>query len=166
MIFEDALEQVVEQGAVRLYRLSERTAYVYRYQENQLQVRTLSQKDGEWFLPLYMAGMDTYYSDDGWYAADTLPKWAKPIELQAAKKNPRYYDGLTKQCHTCKRELPLYMFEREPGPDQGLRDWECNDCYQQYLEEFAEYDEQAPQHVGDYIKRDTHAAKPPVKGKI
>ena len=169
MNYEQIVGNLVEDGAIRIYKVSESFGFAYRWKDGRTQVRNFVRSaDGpdHWELKHRLVGSDEPTSADGWFPAERIPIYARPIELEAAQENPGYYADLTQPCQTCKQLQPLSAFERENGSTRGYRSWECNDCYNQRLAEVQQYEENPDQRVGDYVKRPTHASKPPVEGDI
>ncbi|KAA3648208.1 MAG: hypothetical protein DWQ07_04220 [Chloroflexi bacterium] len=169
MNYEQLVENLVEDGAIRIYKVSDSFGFAYRWKDGRVQVRnfTLAAEGGDnWLLKNRLVGSEVPTTEDGWFPAESIPSYAKPIELEAALDNPGYYAGMTQQCQTCKQQKPLFAFERENGDTRGYRTWECNDCYNERLAEVRQYEENPDQRVGDYVKRPTHASKPPVEGDI
>jgi|GEM_PF-2986660 len=167
MTFDEILDSMVAQGAIRVYRVSEVWALAYRVKDGEVQARGLNQIDGQWQAGDRLVSSRTFFQKDGWYAVEGIPKPAKPIELEAAKGNPGYYDGLQmRQCQTCRQYKPLTAFERPIPDEQSGRTWECNQCYATYIGEIEAYQQDPHKHVGDYLRRSTHAARPPAEGEI
>lgn len=164
MTYEKALEKAAAEGAIRVFRLSDNTAYVYRLKDNHYEGRTLSAMDGNWELLATMAGESSWgRSDDGWYQVEGLPHTAKPIPLEAAENNPGYLQASLRQCYTCKQTKPESEFEREGGDPH--RAWECNQCYNRRQSEVAAYETSSPRK-GDFVDKDTFASPPPPEGTI
>lgn len=167
MQFEELLEKMVREGAIRLYRISQGWAFVYRLKEGVVQARGLHEVDGSWEASDHLVSSVQYYQPDGWYPVEAIPPQAVPIESPAAEANPGYFAGLNRQCQTCREFKPLSAFERELDElGENYRTWECNQCYQQHLAEVRANRAASERRVGDYLQRDTHASKLPPKGKI
>ena len=167
MNYEQLVETLAEEGAIRIYKLSDSFGYAYRWMAGRVQVRTFVHTgDGQWVLKHRLAGSQKPTTEDGWFPAKSISVYAKPIEHEAAHDNPGYYAGMTQQCQTCKQFKPVAAFERANEDTRGYRTWECNDCYNERLAEVRQYDENPDQRVGDYVKRPMHASKPPVESEI
>ncbi len=138
MTFDQALEQVVKEGAIRLWRVSRGWALAYRIHNGKLQARSLNRvgESDNWKLSNRLSGTTTH-SPDGWHHVLAIHERAQPIELEAAKGNPGYYLGLTRQCGTCRKVKPLSEFERDMTGEQGYRTWECNQCASERAEKLA-----------------------------
>lgn len=165
MNYQDILEQVVNQGAVRVWRASGVWSVAYRLGDNGWEARSLHKNAaGDWRLGERMVGFSSP-TKNGWYPTQAIHAQATPVEHSQAKNNPGYYAGLTKSCYTCKQEKPLFAFEREITEEQDYRNWECNRCAQERIAEIqanSGYDGTG----GDYVTRQTHASKPPVEAKL
>lgn len=168
MKFEAAIDKAVEQGAIRFFRLSDSTAYVYRFQGGKYQARTLSgdAESGEWTFVDALVGADKRLSADGWYQVLGLPHSAKAIETEVAKENPGYGQAAIRQCYTCKEYKPEGSFERASEGNYTERNWECNECYQQRMREVGAYQQGGERRAGDYLDKDTMASPPPATGGI
>lgn len=181
MTFEEALQQLVEEGAIRLWRVSGVWYIAYRVKNGQLrpngdhfadvappkyEARNLNKIGDQWKLGETMVGSDAYHQPGGWYPVKTVHHRAKPIEIEAAEANPGYYMGLTRQCSTCKKYKPEKEFERDMEAEGGFRTWECNQCAAERRAAMAKYDREAGRHLGDYLKRPAHTSRPPVEGEI
>lgn len=165
MTLEEALQQVVKEGAIREYRLSDNLAFVYRLKGNVYQARGLYVGEDGWRLGERLVSAKQLNSPDGWYDVFGLPWQAKAIEMQAAKQNPGYARAILQQCYTCKQVKPLSEFERAGNGLGPHRDWECNECYERRLRELQAYRRQAPRK-GDYLDKETLASPPPPEGRI
>lgn len=162
MTYEEALEKLTAEGAIRAYRLSDNTAYAYRFKDGKYQARTLVGKDGDWKLgATLVSGKAVGRTDDGWYEVIGLPHRAQPIASEAAEKNAGYTVQALRQCYSCKKFKPEAEFERQGGDSR--RNWECNECYERRMREMALL---APARRGDFLERDTLVSPPPPQGKI
>ncbi|MDH5507709.1 MAG: hypothetical protein OEZ02_10860 [Anaerolineae bacterium] len=166
MTFDQLLAQVVKEGAIRIWHVTAAWCLVYRVKDGRLQARGLHQRQGSWHTLPHFIGGKNFYAPDGWYAVVAMHASAEPINLAAAKQNPGYYAGLEKFCYTCKQSKPLYAFERSTGVELQLRTWECDQCAAARHQELAGYQQNGEQHIGDSLRRETHASRPPVTGKI
>ena len=166
MTFDEAIEQAVAQGAIRVYRLSDSLAYVYRRSEGGYQARGLHALEGEWSLGDRLVGARALSSADGWFELPALPWEAKAIELEAAKQNPGYGLAIAQQCYTCKEIKPIQAFERPGNGASTLRKWECNQCYQRRMREMANYEKAGALRQGDYLSKATIASPPPPESEI
>lgn len=168
MKFEAAIEKAVEQGAIRVFRLSDSTAFVYRFHAGKYQARTLSgdAESGEWTFVDALVGADERVSPDGWYDVSGLPRVAKAIDSEAARANPGYGQAALRQCYTCKQYKPEEAFERASEGQYTERNWECNECYQQRMRELGAYQRGGERRAGDYLDKETMASPPPPKGEI
>ena len=169
MNYEQLVEALVHEGAIRIYQVSESLGFAYRWEFGQVQVRSFVRTEfaeDKWALKQRLVGSVQPILADGWYPTGSLPPWAKPIKHAAAHDNPGYYSGMIQQCQTCRRMQPLGAFERHHSSTRGYRTWECNDCYHERLVEVRQYEVNPGQRVGDYIKRPTHASRPPVETGI
>ncbi len=165
MTYEKAIEQAAAEGAIRVFRLSDSTAYVYRLKDNQYQVRTLSAVNGDWGLTKTVASRHSLgRSADNWYRVEGLPWRAQPIQAEAAQTNPGYSAIAMQQCYTCKQFKPEGEFVR-PGAADQHRSWECNECYARRQREVVAYEKGDPRR-GDFLDKDTLASPPPAEGKI
>jgi hypothetical protein len=166
MTYEEALKQAVAEGAIRVYRLSDNTAYVYRLKDNQYQARGLYVIDGAWQLGQTMVSAKGLgRSEDGWYRVVGLPRRAVPIEMEEAKRNPGYSTVVLRQCYTCKQWKPEAEFDRPGNEDAAYRNWECNECYNRRLREVSQF-KRVSGRKGDSLERETVASPPPPIGKI
>jgi hypothetical protein len=172
MKYNEALDEVVKQGAIRVVELSKGWHIVYRVHAGQLQARSLiktkvaDQAGGapaSWKSAAYMSGAQSQRSEDGWFPVDNAHADIQPIELDAAKENPGYWQGSTRRCETCKKFKPESAFERDMSAEAGRRTWECNRCAD---ERQAEVAGNKPERRGDVMKRTTHASEPPVEGEV
>lgn len=166
MTFEKALEKAVSEGAIRIYRLSENMAFVYRLNGGQYQARGLYRVEDDWRLGDYLVSGKQFNTLDGWYQVAGLPWSAKPIELEAAKQNPGYAQQTMRQCYTCRKTKPQEGFERPYRGSQLNRDWECNECYGRRMREMAGFRKAGEVRSGDYLDKETLASPPPPKGQI
>ncbi|MEX1247463.1 MAG: hypothetical protein WEA61_03180 [Anaerolineales bacterium] len=166
MTYEEALAKLAAEGAIRAFRLSDSTAYVYRLKDNHYQVRTLTAANGNWEMARKVASRrEIEPSADGWYPVEGLPKRAQPILLEAAMQNPGYSQLALRQCYTCKQFKPESEFERPGTGGDPHRNWECNECYSRRQRELAAYGK-AGARKGDLLDRQTLASPPPPQGKI
>jgi hypothetical protein len=164
MTYDEALEKVVADGAIRAYRLSDSTAYAYRLKDDHYEARTLVGINGDWSLGKTLVSTKTIgRSEDGWYRIVGLPKRAMPIGLEAAKQNLGYSQVVLKQCYTCKQYKPEAEFERPGDPH---RNWECNECYSRRQRELTAFEKVGGIRKGDALDRTTLASPPPPQGKI
>lgn len=168
MKFEKAIEQTVQQGAIRVYRLSDSTAYVYRFKDGRYQARTLlgDAESGEWELGNYLASERALPKEDGWYDVVGLPHRAKAIESEAAAQNPGFEQAALRQCYTCKEMRPEKAFERPGLGEHDRRNWECDTCYQQRLRELGRFRAVGSLRAGDSLERETLASPPPPSSEI
>ncbi|MCW5874095.1 MAG: hypothetical protein KIS88_05565 [Anaerolineales bacterium] len=162
MTYEEVLAKAVTEGAIRAFRLSDNTAYVYRLKDGKYEARTLLARDGVWELgPVLVSGKNVGRTPDGWYPVIGLPHRAKPIGDEAAEKNAGYSTQSLQQCYSCKQFKPEAEFVREGG--DSFRNWECNECYERRTREWAML---APGRRGDFLDKDTLVSPPPQQGKI
>lgn len=165
MTYEEALAKVVAEGAIRAYRLSDTTAYVYRLKEKHYEARTLIATNDDWTLgSTQVSAQGVERHPDGWYRVIGLPHRARSIEMEEAKKNPGYTQVVLRQCYTCK----LYKAEAEfarAGSD-AHRNWECNECYARRQRELVAFKRGGAPRKGDSLDRVTLASPPPPQGKI
>jgi len=166
MIFDKAVEQAVAEGAIRIYKLSENMAFVYRLKDGQYQARGLTRIEEDWKLGDYLASSKQFITPDGWYRVAGLPWRAKPLEYKDAKENPGYARAAMRQCYTCKQTKPEAEFARPRTGDHLSRDWECNECFGRRAREMAGYRKAGEKRGGDYLEKDTIASPPPPKGQI
>jgi hypothetical protein len=164
MTFEKALEQIVKEGAIRLWRVSAGWAIAYRLQDGRWQARGLVRTADKWQAQQRMAGK-SYRSVDGWYPVQLPHQATEPIALEAAEQNPGYFLGLTRQCGTCKLYKPLSEFKRQSAGNVH-RSWECNQCAEERRQALRQYRRHDDQHVGDYVRRPAHTSRPPQEGEI
>lgn len=166
MTYEETLQKAAAEGAIRVYRLSDTTAYVYRLKDNQYQARTLTATDGNWEFTQTVVGRGLGRSADGWYGVLGMTRQAQPITGDAAKKNAGYSQVSLRQCYTCKQFKPEVEFERAAnGGGDPHRNWECNECYNRRQRETAAY-KKSSRRKGDFLDRETLASPPPPQGKI
>jgi hypothetical protein len=168
MKFDAAIDQAVKQGAIRVFRLSDSTAYVYRFQDGKYQARTLSgdAESSEWTFVDALVGSEKRLSPDGWHQVLGLPHVAKAIETEAAMENPGYGQAAMRQCYTCKENKPEEAFKRASEGQYTERNWECNQCYEQRMREVGAYQRGGERREGDYLDKETVASPPPPEGKI
>ena len=154
MKYNEALKELVDQGAIRLYRASKAWAVAYRIKNGMIQARSLHKfGEDDWRLGDTLVGYDSYANKTGWFTVPAAHKNAKPIDLESARKNTGYYIGLTQQCQTCKQVKLLSEFERDMTDELDYRTWECNQCAAERETRVvgAEFDPE--KMVGDTIKR-------------
>ncbi len=167
MTYDEIIEKVVAEGAIRAYRLSDSTAYAYRLKDDHYEARTLIGINRDWSLGKTLVSTKTIgRSPDGWYRIVGLPKRALPIELEAAKQNPGYSKVVLRQCYTCKQYKPEAEFERPGNGGDPHRNWECNECYGRRQRELAAFQKAGGARKGDALDRQTLASPPPPQGKI
>jgi len=167
MPFDEIIEKVVAEGAIRVYRLSDSTAYAYRLKDDHYEARTLIGINGDWSLGKTLVSTKTIgRSQDGWYRIVGLPKRALPIQLEAAKQNPGYSSVILRQCYTCKKYRPEAEFERPGNGGDPHRNWECNECYGRRQRELTAFQKTGGLRKGDSVERETLASPPPPQGKI
>lgn len=166
MTYEEALAKVAAEGAIRVFRLSDSTAYAYRLKDNKYQVRTLTAVGGNWELARKVASRgDIEPSQDGWSNVLGMPKQAIPIDLEAAKQNPGYSQVTLQQCYTCKQFKPESEFVRPGRSADPHRNWECNECYQRRQRELAAFHRSSTRQ-GDALQKETLVSPPPPQGKV
>jgi hypothetical protein len=154
MKYQDALEELIAQGAIRLYRAGGAWAVAYRIKNGEIQARSmLKVAEDDWQLADTLVGYDPYTNKTGWFTVPAAHMSAKPIALESAKKNPGYYIGLTQQCQTCKQVKPLSEFERDMTGEMDYRTWECNQCAAERKARSADTEFDPEKMVGDYVKR-------------
>ena len=166
MTFDEAIEKVVEQGAIRVYRLSNSLAFVYRLTDSGYQARGLYAVENNWALGKRMVSVKDLASLDGWFDLAVLPWQAEAIELEAAKMNPGYGIAIWQQCHTCKKSKPQLAFLRTTSSVFQRRNWECNECYERRTREIKNYRRINSTREGDYLSKATIASPPPAEGEI
>ena len=166
MKYEKALEQVVKEGAIRLWRVSGGWQIAYRLNEGQLEARGLHLLATGWELAARLVSSKTYAGGEGWHEVYAMHQRAAPIISKHAESNPGYFRGLTRQCHTCKKYRPISMFNRDMTAERGFRSWECDKCAQERSQEIEGYQDHVREHVGDYMQRGGYASRPPVEGEI
>ena len=166
MKFEQAMEQVVSQGAIRVYRLSDSLAYVYRMLGSSYQARGLYAVEDDWQLGERLVSAKDYASGDGWNEVPALPWQGKAIDLEGAKDNLGYGLAIIQQCHTCKEQKPIMAFERGGIGVAHRRNWECNECYERRVREIASYRKKLSIRQGDFLDKVTIASPPPPQGEI
>lgn len=173
MTYEEALAKIVAEGAIRAYRLSDTTAYAYRLKDKHYEARTLiGTTAGDWKLGItQVSSQGVERHPDGWYRVIGLPRRARPIELDEAKKNPGYSQLVLRQCYTCKKYKPEAEFERAGNSDAsgspaGQRNWECNECYTRRQRELVAFKRGGAPRKGDSLDRVTLASPPPPRTEI
>ena len=166
MTYEEALEKLIAEGAIREYKLSDNLAFVYRYQNGRFQARGLYGREGDWRLGGRLVSALDYSDASGWHTVNVLPWQARAIEDPAAQKNPGYAIAILQQCYTCKEEKPISAFSHAGPPSLRPRDWECSECYQRRMRELAQFKAQSPKRQGDALNQDTLASPPPPEGEI
>lgn len=166
MTFDDALEQVVREGAIRYWRVSGGWYVAYRIKDGVLQARGMHAIRGTWKLADKLVSSKTYREPDGWYEVDAMHQAAEPISLESARGNPGYFTGMERQCHTCKKYRPISMYSRNMVPEGRYRTWECDKCAGEREQEMEAYQRRDKEHAGDYLQRAGHSSRPPVEGEI
>ncbi len=166
MQFEQVLELSIEEGAVRLYRISDNLAYVYRYSQGRYEARGLYAFEGEWELGKRLVSTKDYSDTSGWHPVPYLPKQAKPIENEAALANPGYGFGLFRECYTCKEKKGPEHFSRANHASNDDREYECDKCYQRRQSELKQYQQQGPQRSGDSLSKETLSSPPPPSSQV
>jgi hypothetical protein len=166
MKFDEALEKLIEEGAIRVYPLSRSLAYAYRLRDSVYQARSLHAVEDEWSLGKRLVSAKDLESLDGWFDIPALPWQATAIQSDAAKKNEGYGYAIWQQCHTCKEVKPEKAFERDGQNALIRRNWECNECYERRMREMTIYRNKSTGRSGDYLDRETVASPPPAEGEI
>ncbi|MBI3158518.1 MAG: hypothetical protein HYZ26_02830 [Chloroflexi bacterium] len=165
MTWDEAIEQVVSEGAIRIWKTSHGWALAYRLRKNSWEARSIVRISAEdWNLANSLVGGNNRKPSHGWQPVPRVHHRAALIAHPYAKRNRGYYAGLAARCETCKQTKPAWAFERDAGSEQGFRTWECNDCAAERAGEMGRY--RSAVRVGDYVRRETHASKPPVEGDI
>jgi hypothetical protein len=167
MTYEEIIEKVVAEGGIRVFRLSDSTAYAYRLKDDHYEARTLVGINGDWTLgKTLVSAKEVGRRPDGWYRTPGLPKRALPIQNEAAKKNPGYSQVILRQCYTCKQYKSEAEFERPGKSGDQHRNWECNECYNRRQRELTAFQKVGGMRKGDALERQTLASPPPPQGKI
>jgi hypothetical protein len=166
MTFEDALNELVEQGAVRTRRMSAVWYIAYRWRGGSVEARGLHDISGEWRLGEHMPSAAPSPVGTGWFQVGVMPVNAAPIENETAKNNEGYYLGLTRQCYTCKKERPISWFDQNDGEEGLYRSWECKECSGQRHKERNVDILNEDEHIGDYMKERSKTSRPPVPSEI
>ncbi|MQC26309.1 MAG: hypothetical protein DWG76_02520 [Chloroflexi bacterium] len=171
MTYDAVIKQAVEEGAIRVFRLSDNLGFVYRYKAGTFEARGLYGREGNWQLGKRMvSAKDILQPDmgikDGWHQVPHLPGQAQPIDSEEAKANPGYAQVELRQCYTCKQYKSTQAFERVEGDPQLARNWECNECYERRMREMAAYRKSGKPRSGDFLDKDTMASPPPPEGQI
>jgi hypothetical protein len=166
MNYEQALEQLVNEGAIRLWRVSGGWQIAYRVTDSRIEARGLHKIRNSWKLAETLVSSKTYRQPDGWYQVSDIHPRAKPIARESAQNNPGYFTGMVRQCQTCKKHRPILMYNREAIGERGFRTWECNICAQERREDINEYHILGNKRIGDYLQSGRHTSRPPVEGEI
>lgn len=166
MKFEEALEQVVQEGAIRMWRVSAGWQIAYRITAGKIEARGLHKITDQWDLGQLLVSSKTYREVDGWYAVSSMHQNAEPIIHPGVEGNPGYFFGMRRKCYNCKKYRPVTMFRRDTANERGMRTWECDDCAGKRASESEEYGINGNEHVGDYINKAGHVSRPPVRGEI
>lgn len=160
MTYEEVLAKAVAEGAIRAFRLSDNTAYAYRFKDGKYEARTLIAREGAWELGrIVVSGKAIGRTADGWYPVVGLPLRAQPIA--GAEDNSGFSAQSLRQCYSCKEFKPEAEFARAGGDSH--RNWECNQCYERRTREWALL---APARRGDFLDKDTLVSPPPPQGTI
>lgn len=166
MSYEQALQQLVNEGAIRLWRVSGGWQIGYRVMDGRIEARGLHKINNKWKLADTLVSSKTYHQPDGWYQVNDMHPRADRIPLEGAQKNPGFFKGLVRQCHTCKKERHISMFAREAIRERGFRTWECNKCAQERRQALNEYQLVGDKRIGDYVHASGQMTRPPVEGEI
>lgn len=166
MSYEQALEQLVTEGAIRIWRVSGGWEIAYRVRDGRMEARGLHKINNKWTLAGTLVSSKEYHQPDGWYQVLDMHHRAELIPTESAQKNPGYSTGLRRQCHTCKKNRPILMFSRKAILERGFRTWECNKCAGERRVELSEYHMLGEQRIGDYVQASGHITRPPIEGKI
>lgn len=163
MEMEKLLMEMANQGGVRVWRVSNGWLVVYRLKAGRWEAANLVRAtEGNWLVS--GATGETGGRQNIWQPVLRIHHRALPIELNAARKQKGYYLGLERRCETCKLVKSSHEFERLDDAEQGFRTWECNQCAAERDREVSSLRKSA--RVGDYLRRNTHASKPPVESEI
>ena len=124
MNFDEAVDKLVEQGAIRMWRVSGGWYIAYRMRDGQYEARGINEVEGQWKLQDRMVGKG-YLREDGWYTVDAIHPGAAPLKGEAAEKNPGYSVSLQKGCTICEEnassgmgievEMRLFRYNPEAG---------------------------------------------------
>jgi hypothetical protein len=166
MTYEEALEKLIAEGAIREYKISESLAFVYRYEENSYQARGVYGHEGDWKLGSRLVSSLDYSDQSGWQKVLGLPWQAYAIDNAQAMQNPGYAFAIIRQCYTCKEEKTIDQFSHAQGIASRSRDWECDECYQRRMREMAQYEESQSKRKGDALSKETLASPPPAESEI
>lgn len=166
MSYEQALQQLVNEGAIRLWRVSGGWQIGYRLKDSRIEARGLHKINNKWKLADRLVSSKTYREPDGWYQVNNMHPRAERIPLESAHKNPGYFSGLARQCHTCKKNRPISMFSRKAIGERRFRTWECNKCSQERRQVIKEYHTLGDKRIGDYVRASGDISRPPVEGEI
>lgn len=162
MTWEEVLEANISDGAVRLWEASKGWRIFYRIRTNRWEGRSsVRDSAGQWRLVTKPVGGR---EEGGWAPVRRIHHHAMPIKSKRAEGNPGYFAGLTQRCETCKVERPLGEFSHQNQSGQSFRTWECDECAKIRLKETKL--QSGATRVGDYLRRNTHASKPPVESEI
>jgi hypothetical protein len=163
MTWDETLDAMVRDGAIRLWRASRGWAVVYRLgREGWEGCSLIRRPGGEWMATESLAGGTRRGSR--WQPVAVVHHRAIPVDRRGATRNRGYFLDITRRCETCKRVLPLAQFERQRRDTTAFRSWECNDCSAERVQELGKY--RTGRRIGDYLRRDSHASKPPVKSEL
>lgn len=166
MKFEEAIEQLVDQGAIRMARMSSVWYIAYRMRAGVIEARGLHQASGEWGLADQLPSAKPASEGEGWFHVAAIPSKAEPIDSEAAKSNAGYFIGLIRQCYTCKQDRPLSWFVHSESDEGYYRSWECKQCSGQRSIERRSYLQSEDEHLGDYQKDRNKTSRPPVPSEI
>lgn len=168
MKYEQALAQVVKEGAIRIFRISGAWSIAYRIKKGEIERRGIHRNDkDDWTVADHMIGMTVTPRKNGWYPVEEIHHQAVPIESESAMNNPGYdYQVLIRQCQTCKLDQPTKAFERDMQSEMGFRTWECNDCAKDRSTDTKTNLKLVADRSGDYLTRKTHTSKPPIESEI
>lgn len=165
MSWEEVVDLCVADGAIRMWDASKAWRVFYRILYGKWEARmAVKSASGSWVLPPKLVGKNTETQGSGWVKVNQMHHRATQIENERAYKNSGYYAGMVQRCETCKVLRPLSEFSRQKPGEFGFRTWECNICAATREKEVR--NQQGEARVGDYLRRQTHASKPPVEGEI
>lgn len=165
MEYQNALQQIIEEGAIRLWRVNAGWSIAYRLLDGNIQARGLHKIEGDWQLGARMVSSYTYLQADGWYQVDGMHAQAEPILSKQAEKNEGYFIGIVRQCQTCQKYRPASMFSRDMNPERNMRTWECDICADERSGETSNYRQHEHNHIGDIIQREGHSSRATVEGQ-
>ncbi len=166
MTYDEIVEKSVAQGAIRVYRLSNNLAFVYRFSERGFEARGLYASEGNWILGERLVSTVDYSDRKGWHPIRGMPWQASAINTKKAKLNSGYGIAILRQCYTCKETKSEDQFLHSSSGGLFPRDWECRNCYDRRIRDIEKFQAEESRRSGDSLKNENFASPSPPSGEI